>query len=100
MTMISILLIARHEFVKYVTRRGFLISLFLMPAWFVFAGAVPRWIERNAPPRSFIVVDRDGGFASAIAEAVAARTAADPARLTALIRRRRTAPVARARRIP
>lgn len=84
MTMRSILLIARHEFVKYVTRRGFLISLFLMPAWIVFAGAVPRWIERNAPPRSFIVVDRDGGFASAIAEAVAARTAADQlARLSA-----------------
>ena len=70
-------LVAGHEFVKYVTRRGFIISIFLMPAWIVFAGVVPRWIEHNAPARAIMVVDRAGGFAAAVKEAVEAQNAAD-----------------------
>jgi len=71
-----LLVVARHEFVKYVTRRGFIISIFMMPAWVLFAAAVPRWIEHNAPPAAFMVVDRgDGFYARAIAGAVAADAA-------------------------
>ena len=72
-----ILLVARHEFIRYVTRRGFIISIVLMPTWVLFAAMVPRWIENNAPPRSFMVVDRSGGYAGPIADAVAARDAKD-----------------------
>ncbi len=72
-----LLLVARHEFVKYVTRRGFIISIFMMPLWIAFAAIVPRWIEHNAPPRSVMVVDRAGGYAEAIAAEMAERNSAD-----------------------
>ncbi|HTO41086.1 MAG TPA: ABC transporter permease [Rhizomicrobium sp.] len=65
------LLVARSEFLKYVTRRGFIISLLLFPVWLVVAGLVPQWIESKTPTRSFTVVDHTGGeFAFAIAKAV------------------------------
>jgi len=65
------LLVARSEFLKYVTRRGFIISLLMFPVWVVIGGVVPQWIESKTPTRSFTVVDRTGGaFAFAIAKAV------------------------------
>lgn len=65
------LLVARSEFLKYVTRRGFIISLVMFPIWVVIGGVVPQWIESKTPTRNFTVVDRTGGqYAFAIAKAV------------------------------
>ncbi|HSS13870.1 MAG TPA: hypothetical protein VLL04_08250, partial [Rhizomicrobium sp.] len=65
------LLVARSEFLKYVTRRGFIISLLMFPVWVVVGGVVPQWIESKTPTRSFTVVDRTGGaYAFAVAKAV------------------------------
>ncbi len=65
------LLVARSEFLKYVTRRGFIISLLMFPVWVVIGGVVPQWIESKTPTRNFTVVDKTGGrFAFAIAKAV------------------------------
>ena len=65
------LLVARSEFLKYVTRRGFIISLVMFPIWVVVGGVVPQWIESKTPTRNFTVVDRTGGqYAFAIAKAV------------------------------
>ncbi len=64
------LLVARSEFLKYVTRRGFIISLVMFPIWVVIGGVVPQWIESKTPTRNFTVVDRTGGqYAFAIAKA-------------------------------
>jgi ABC-2 type transport system permease protein len=64
------LLVARSEFLKYVTRRGFIISLVMFPLWVVIGGVVPQWIESKTPTRNFTVVDRTGGhYAFAVAEA-------------------------------
>ena len=69
--MIRALLVARSEFLKYVTRRGFIISLLMFPVWGVVGGVVPQWIESKTPTPSFTVVDRTGGqYAFAIAKAV------------------------------
>jgi ABC-2 type transport system permease protein len=69
------LLVARSEFLKYVTRRGFIISLVMFPIWVVVGGVVPQWIESKTPTRSFTIVDRTGGqFAQAVAHAVAEDT--------------------------
>src|SRR5215470_14131633 len=65
------LLVARSEFLKYITRRGFIISLLMFPVWVVIGGVVPHWIESKTPTRNFTVVDKTGGqFAFAIAKAV------------------------------
>jgi len=65
------LLIARQEFVKYVTRRGFLISLLLLPAMFVLALAVQRFTASSPHTNVMAVVDRAGGYAEAIAVSAA-----------------------------
>lgn len=65
------LLVARSEFLKYVTRRGFIISLLMFPVWTVVGGVVPQWIESKTPTRDFTVIDKTGGdYAAAIARAV------------------------------
>jgi ABC-2 type transport system permease protein len=65
------LLVARSEFLKYITRRGFIISLLMFPVWVVVGGVVPHWIESKTPTRNFTVVDKTGGrFAFAVAKAV------------------------------
>ncbi|MEI9887268.1 MAG: ABC transporter permease [Rhizomicrobium sp.] len=91
-------LIARQEFIKYVTRRGFALSILMFPLWIVIVTLVPQWTGGGDETRThvFTVVDRTGGgFANAIycaaqrqgaqrwldgAEHYAA-TLADPARL-------------------
>ncbi len=71
------LLIARCEFIKYITRRGFIISLLMLPAWIVVGAVVPQWIERATPTRTFTVVDRTGGrYEFALAKAVSQDNAA------------------------
>ena len=61
-------LIARQEFIKYVTRRGFFISLLAFPMWIVLAVVVPRWMASTLPQRAFAIVDRAGGYAELLRE--------------------------------
>lgn len=57
-------LVARQEFVKYVTRRGFLISILMFPLWIVIVTLVPQWTSGGSgpAPHDFTVVDHSGGF--------------------------------------
>jgi ABC-2 type transport system permease protein len=70
-----IFLIARQEFLKYVTRRGFVISTLMVPLFIVFAALVPTLVISQTQTRVLTVVDRAGGYQQAIA-AAAARDAA------------------------
>lgn len=72
-----IFLVARHEFIKYVTRRGFIIGVFLTPVWIALAATVPQWIEKSTPPRSFTVVDHAGGYTQSVVAAVQKHAAQD-----------------------
>ena len=65
------LLIARQEFVKYITRRGFWISIFLFPVWLALIAVVPVLTAGGATgPSAFTVIDRASGYTAAIREAV------------------------------
>jgi ABC-2 type transport system permease protein len=64
-------LIARQEFIKYITRRGFFISVLLFPVWIGLVAFLPQALDRATPSRVFTVLDRAGGFEAPIAEAVA-----------------------------
>jgi ABC-2 type transport system permease protein len=65
-------LIARQEFIKYVTRRGFVISILMFPLWIVLVTLVPQWTGGGPQQRIFTVVDRAGGhYAEAILRALA-----------------------------
>ena len=70
-----IFLIARQEFLKYVTRRGFVISTLMVPLFIVFAALVPSLVISQTQTRVLTVVDRAGGYEQAVA-AAAARDAA------------------------
>jgi ABC-2 type transport system permease protein len=62
-------LIARQEFIKYVTRRGFAISILMFPLWIVIVTLVPQWTGGGDTPSThvFTVVDRTGGaYANAL----------------------------------
>jgi ABC-2 type transport system permease protein len=61
-------LIARQEFIKYITRRGFFISLLAFPMWIVLAVVVPRWMASTLPQRAFAIVDRAGGYEELLRE--------------------------------
>jgi len=63
-------LIARQEFIKYVTRRGFLISILMFPLWIALIVMVPQWTG-GTPQRSFTIVDRAGGYREAVLDALA-----------------------------
>ena len=65
-----ILLVALNEFIKYITRRGYIISLFMLPIWVFIAAIVPQWVAQSTPTRVFAIVDRAGCYAEAIKEAV------------------------------
>ncbi len=71
-----IYLIARQEYIKYVTRRGFLISVLLFPVWIGLVAFLPRALDSATPSRAFTVIDRAGGYETAIAEQVARADAA------------------------
>ncbi len=58
-------LIARQEFIKYVTRRGFAISILMFPLWIVIVTLVPQWTGGGADAvqqHRLTIVDRTGGF--------------------------------------
>jgi len=63
------LLIARQEFIKYVTRRGFIISLLMFPLILVLAVTIPRFTATHPRTNVMTVVDVAGGYAPAIAHA-------------------------------
>lgn len=63
-------LIARQEFVKYVTRRGFLLGLLMAPLIFVIAVAVPQFAVSHPHTNIMTVVDLAGDYAPAIETAV------------------------------
>lgn len=67
----QIWLIARQEFIKYVTRRGFALSILMFPLWIVIVTMVPKWTGAESDtPRSHVytVIDRSGGgFAQILA---------------------------------
>ena len=70
-------LIARQEFIKYVTRRGFAISILMFPLWIVIVTLVPQWTGGSGDdaPHAFTIVDRGNGFyRDAIREALARDT--------------------------
>jgi len=64
-------LIARQEYIKYVTRRGFLISVMLFPVWIGLVAFLPRALDRATPSRVFAVIDHAGGYETAIADEIA-----------------------------
>jgi ABC-2 type transport system permease protein len=73
-----ILIIAQQEFVKYVTRRGFIISLLMMPLILALSVGVSSFTSSHARTNVMTVIDLDGGYAAAIEQAVAReRTRAD-----------------------
>jgi ABC-2 type transport system permease protein len=65
------LVIGIQEFVKYVTRRGFIISLLMMPLILVIATAVPSFTASHPRTNVMTVVDFAGGYDQAIARALA-----------------------------
>jgi ABC-2 type transport system permease protein len=66
-------LIARQEFIKYVTRRGFVISILMFPLWIMLVTLVPQWTGGGPQQRIFTVIDRAGShYAEAIQKALAA----------------------------
>lgn len=67
-------LIARQEFVKYVTRRGFFISILMFPLWVMFVLLLPQWTG-GTPQRTFTIVDRAGGYREAILDSLARENA-------------------------
>ena len=64
-------LIARQEYIKYVTRRGFLISVMLFPVWIGLVAFLPGTLDRATPSRVFTIIDRAGGYETAIANEIA-----------------------------
>ena len=57
-------LIARQEFIKYVTRRGFLLSILMFPLWIMIVIFVPQWTGGSGPMQhrhDFAIVDKTGG---------------------------------------
>ncbi|HEY7977174.1 MAG TPA: ABC transporter permease [Rhizomicrobium sp.] len=76
-----ILIIARHEFIKFVTRRGFLFTLVGVPLWIALAAIVPAKLSSAQNRQAiFAVVDRSGAFTPALSRAVDRRNAREPER--------------------
>lgn len=64
-------LIARHEYVKYVTRRGFILSVLLFPLWIVLAISASALLQKAGPTRSFVVLDHEGGYSQVMERGIA-----------------------------
>lgn len=54
----EVLLIARHEYLKFVTRRGTLIGILLLPLIIGLSAGVPLLTARNPEADAFTVIDR------------------------------------------
>jgi ABC-2 type transport system permease protein len=66
----DILIIARREFLQYIRTRGFVLTLFFIPAWFVLGGLLQHVATETKSQRSFAVVDETGRFLDAIDRAL------------------------------
>ncbi|HWA30390.1 MAG TPA: hypothetical protein VG867_04805, partial [Rhizomicrobium sp.] len=66
------LIIARQEFVKFVTRRGFLFTLIGVPLWIAAAVIVPPMFAKSEAPKAivFTAIDRTGAYTDVLAQAV------------------------------
>ena len=64
--MSDVLIIAWREFLQYIRTRGFLLTLFFIPAWFVLGGVLQQVATETKQLRYFGVVDDTGRFAEAI----------------------------------
>jgi len=74
-----ILIIARHEFIKFVTRRGFLFTLIGVPLWIALAAIVPaKLTPKQSHDVTFAVIDRAGGYVPPIAQAAERRNRTAP----------------------
>jgi ABC-2 type transport system permease protein len=65
-----ILIIARREFLQYVRTRGFILTLFFIPAWFVLGGVLHHVANETKVLRHFAVVDETGQYGDAIDRAL------------------------------
>jgi ABC-2 type transport system permease protein len=65
------LLIALQEFIKYVTRRGFLISLLMMPVVLALSIGMSNFTANHTRTNVMTVVDLEGGYGGAVEQAVA-----------------------------
>src|ERR1700710_2636811 len=78
----SIWIIARQEYLKFITRKGILFGLLLFPLIILLAFYVPTLSHRQPPPtEALTLVDRSGGghyaaFAQALADDADDRTRA------------------------
>ncbi|MBS0275714.1 MAG: ABC transporter permease [Proteobacteria bacterium] len=70
-----VFLIARQEFIKFVTRRGFLFTLIGVPLWIGLAAIVPKMIASGGDRAVFTVVDHGHGFKQEIARTLAHESA-------------------------
>jgi ABC-2 type transport system permease protein len=65
----EVLLIARHEYIKFVTRRGMLISILLLPVIIGLSAGVPYLTARSSQADAFTVIDRSQhGYFERVAE--------------------------------
>ena len=69
--MSDVFIIARREFLQYIRTRGFLLTLFFIPAWFVLGGLLQHVATETKALRYFAVVDETGRFAESVDRALA-----------------------------
>lgn len=64
----AIWLVARREYLGYVTAWGFWLGLILTPVGILAGAVLPRAIESNQPVRYYVVVDTGDDFETAVRE--------------------------------
>lgn len=73
----SVYLIARREFVAYVTTVGFWLSVTLVPVFMAFGAMMPQILAAAKPPTHFAILDETGRYADIVRQAVAEARRAD-----------------------
>lgn len=66
----SVYLIARREFVAYVTTVGFWLSVTLVPVFMAFGAMMPQILAAAKPPTHFAILDETGRYADIVRNAV------------------------------
>lgn len=73
----SVYLIARREFVAYVTTIGFWLSVTLVPVFMAFGAMMPQILASAKPPTHFAILDETGFYGDIVRNAVAEARRAD-----------------------
>ncbi len=73
----SVFLIARREFVAYVTTVGFWLSVTLVPFFMAFGAMMPQILAAAKPPTHFAILDETGRYADIVRHAVSEARRAD-----------------------